>query len=434
MNVAAPGLFFGTALLLSSPAAAQTSPQDLGAELAAARAELETQREALAAQERRLQALEDQLRQVQRQQVASTPTTVPPATPAGPATARATTDRGVQMAGATPVPVEQVGEAPESVLMPTVAVLGMQGNVLTQAGRLTAEAQAEYARSDRNRAIFRGIEVVESVLVGVFDINENRSDALTAALSLRYGLSNRLEVGGRVPYIYRTDTTVLAPVAGSTPNDPAATRGSAVNGDGIGDVELFTRYQLTPARPGLPFLIGALQVVAPTGDDPFATPRDATGLPLRAATGAGFWGVSPSLTAILPSDPAVLFGSLGYSYNFAKNVNARVGDIVIERVEPGQALSASAGIGVSLNNRTSFSIGYAHSWVFGTLTRTRPFNAMPGSVPVATTSRDLQLGRLLFGVTYRATDRLSLNWTVEAGVTDDATDLRTLLRIPVIVF
>ena len=140
MNVVAPGVFVGAALLLSSPAAAQSSPQDLGTQLAAARAELEVQRQALEAQEQRLQVLESQLRQVQQQQVASTPATAPPANSAAPgaatttATARATTDRGVQTAGATPVPVEQVGEAPESVLMPTVAVLGMQGNVLTQAG------------------------------------------------------------------------------------------------------------------------------------------------------------------------------------------------------------------------------------------------------------------------------------------------------------
>ena len=407
-------------LSAAAPALAQTSPDAMMDALAEARAELDRQREALAAQETRLKALEDELRRVQQAQ-STPPTAAPRSAPE-------------ETAAATPVPVDPVGEAPSEVLMPTVAVLGMQGDVLTQAGRLTAEAQVEYARSDRNRAIFRGIEVVESVLVGVFDINENRSDALTAALSLRYGLSGRLEVGGRVPYLYRTDATVLAPVAGSTPNDTAATRSSSVNGDGIGDVELFARYQLTSARPGLPFLIGALQAVAPTGSDPFGIPRDANGLPLRAATGSGFWGLTPSLTVILPNDPAVLFGSLGYTHNFAKSVNTRVGDIVIDRVEPGDALSGSAGIGVSLNNRTSFNLGYAHTWVFGSRTSTRLFTPTPASVPTTMTSRDLQLGRLLLGVTYRATDTLSLNWTVEAGVTDDATDVRTVLRVPIVVF
>ena len=50
-----------------------------------------------------------------------------------------------------------------------------------------------------------------------------------------------------------------------------------------------------------------------------------------------------------------------------------------------------------------------------------------------TTSRDLQIGRLLFGVTYRVTDRSSVNWSVELGATDDATDLRTVLRVPTVL-
>ncbi len=46
------------------------------------------------------------------------------------------------------------------------------------------------------------------------------------------------------------------------------------------------------------------------------------------------------------------------------------------------------------------------------------------------TTRDLQIGRLLFGVTYRASDFATLNWTVEFGATDDAPDVRTVLRVP----
>jgi hypothetical protein len=318
--------------------------------------------------------------------------------------------------------------------MPQVAVLGDQGSIITRAGQLTGEVHLEYAHADRNRAIFRGIEVVESVLIGVFDINESRQDVLTAGASLRYGLSDRLEIGARLPFVYRSDKSVLAPIAGSTGNDAAATRDSSVSNAGLGDLEFSARYQLTSARRGLPFLIGKLQVVAPTGSDPFEVRRDSTGLALEAATGAGFWGVSPSVTAILPTDPAVLFGTLGYSHNFGRDVDTRIGDIIIDRVEPGAALSASAGIGISLNQRTSFNFGYAHSWVLGTNTRTRL--AEPGPLdggPVTSTSRDLQLGRLLFGVTYRLNNEVNLNWAIELGATDDATDIRTVLRIPIIL-
>lgn len=163
-------------------------------------------------------------------------------------------------------------------------------------------------------------------------------------------------------------------------------------------------------------------------------PRLSTGEATKAATGAGFWGVSPSLTAILPSDPAVLFGTIGYTRNFGKAVNTEIAPVRINYVKPGDALSFSAGIGISLNERTSINLGYAHTWAFGTRTRTSLIN--PGPADPASfedTSRDLQLARLLFGVTYRATDRASINWSVEVGATDDASDVRTVLRVPLVL-
>lgn len=59
--------------------------------------------------------------------------------------------------------------------------------------------------------------------------------------------------------------------------------------------------------------------------------------------------MSPSVTAILPSDPAVLFGTLGYTGNFARNVDTIIPPVIIERVDPGDSVSASVGIGVALN-------------------------------------------------------------------------------------
>ena len=414
-------LLAGAAMLLpASPAFAQVDVEALSAELGQARAQIAEQRRLLDAQEQRLRALEARMTEVAAVQQTGVPVAGSGAAAPGAQAAR--------QAG-----VEQVGEAP-IVEMPQVAVLGDQGNVITRSGQLTGELQLEYGRADRNRAIFRGIEVIESVLIGVFDINESRQDVLTAAASVRYGLSSRLEVGVRAPFVYRSDKSVLAPIAGSTGNDPAATRDTAASASGLGDLEFSLRYQLTAARRGRPFLIGNVQVVAPTGTDPFSVERDENGLPLVAATGAGFWGVSPSITAILPTDPAVLFGSLGFTHSFGRNVDTRIGDVIIERVQPGNAISASAGIGISLNQRTSFNLGYAHSWVMGSDTRTRFAEPGPNDPPfIEATSRDLQIGRFLFGVTYRVSDTVNLNWAVEIGATDDATDVRTVLRIPIVI-
>lgn len=409
-----------TAIVTPALAQAQTRAA-MQSDISALRADLAAARGQLAKQEARLQALEARLTE-QGQAIASLP--------AGPASGQSASplrnaENGIERVGTSPVDADRP---------PEVAVLGMEGSVVTRRGQLTAEAQLDYTRADRNRAVFRGIELVESVLVGVFDVNESRQDVLTGAAALRYGVTDKFEVGARVPYVYRSDASILAPIAGSTNNDGAATIDNSAKGNGLGDIELSARYQLASAKRGWPFLIANLQAVFPTGTSPFSVPRDTSGRALKAATGAGFYGVSPSLTMILPSDPAVLFGTIGYTWNAPRNVNTRIPPVQIDRVDPGDAISASLGLGISLNQRLSFNLGYAHSWAFGTKTQMRTVdNAGVVGPETISRSRDLQIGRLLFGVTYRASDRASINWSVEVGATNDAPNVRTVLRIPIVL-
>lgn len=433
-------LLAGTCLaLVADPALAQRARRPpVQRQLDAAMELIEEQRQRLDAQAAEIAELRRRLDERPAETVALPPLPAGPAPPRQPAVAAA---QGAapgapgDPGAALQPPLERVGQAPEDEDRPIeLAVLEGAGSVVTRRGQLTGEIQLDYARADRNRAVFRGIELVEAVLVGVFDINESRQDVLTGSAALRYGLTDRLEVGVRLPYIRRSDTSIIAPIAGSTPNDPAATIDNSVKGSGIGDMEVTARYQLTDGGGGSPYLIANLQGVIPTGTDPFDVPRDDLGRATEAATGAGFWAVSPSITAILPSDPVVLFGTLGYTMNFGKSVDTRISPVIIDYVDPGDAVSGSAGIGISFNQRTTLNLGYAHSWAFGTRTRTsliEPTAAWPGTRE--TTSRDLQFGRFLFGVTYRVTDRTSLNWSVEVGATEDATDLRTVLRLPTVL-
>ncbi len=341
-------------------------------------------------------------------------------------------------AAETPRPV---GEAPPEEAPPPISVLGDQGGIVSRAGQFTVEGGVEYAHADRNRVLFRGIEIIESVLVGVFDVNESRQDSVVGSVAARFGLSSRFEVGGRVPYVYRSDRSVLAPIAGSNnpPGSQAGVRDFAATGTGVGDVEISARYQLTDGRSGWPFLIANIQGVAPTGSDPFKVDRDFSGAPTEAATGAGFWGASGGLTAIMPTDPAVLFGTLGYTRNFGRDIDTMIGSSQIDYVKPGDSLNVNLGFGVSLNERMSFNLGYGHTWSFGTRTVTRvmqsqgPLEPPLLSGPITSESRDLQVGRYLFGVSYRMSENTTLNWAVEVGATDDATDIRTSLRIPFVL-
>jgi len=424
------GLMSGLLLAMAAAPAGQAGETQLRAELDQARAAIAAQKQQIEQQEERLRALEARIT------AAPSPSAI---TPGGRPSA-AIAQGGVATTLSDPATIQQsaiqpVGERPaESNRPPEVAVLGNEGSIVTRGGQLTAEFQLDYARADRNRALFRGIEIVESVLVGEFNINESRQDIITSSVALRYGLTDRLEIGARLPFVHRADSSVLVPVQGSTNNDAAREIDTAAKGNGIGDLELSARYQILTGHAGLPFLVGNVQVVAPTGSNPFAVPRLASGEATKAATGAGFWGVSPSITAILPSDPAVLFGTIGYTRNFGRSVNTVISPVQLTYVKPGDAISASAGIGISLNDRTSLNLGYAHSWAFGTLTRSRLSDPGPNDPGITEAkARDLQLGRLLFGVTYRVDDRSSINWSLEVGATDDSPDVRTVLRLPIVL-
>jgi hypothetical protein len=417
----------------ATPPAPVEDPQALRATLATERAALERQQRALDEQRARIDRLEARLGGGDtRTTLSPGGVPLPPSPPAAPP--------AQAVAGATPPAapaagrtqgLQTVGEAPSDQRQVQVAVLSEQGGIITKAGRATVELNLEYARADRNQVVFRGVQIPEAVLIGVFDINESRQDVLTAGVVGRLGLTSRLEINGRVPFVYRSDKSVLAPVANPTqPNAGQLDR--PVTGANIGDVDFGVRYQFTDGRNGAPYLIAGVQAVAPTGTDPFKVPRDALGNALKGATGAGFWAVTPNVTAILPTDPAVLFATLGFTYNFARDINRQIGAAFVERVAPGNQPSASAGIAIALNPRTSISLGYAQTWALGTRTRVRALDQTTQALgdPMTTVSRDLQIGRLLFGVSYRTTPSTTINWNVEVGATDDAADVRTTLRVP----
>ncbi len=401
----------------------------LEVQIASERAALDAQQKTLNAQRARLDALADSL--LARMQGTGAPQDVAvansgdqsstvPLPPSPPPTS-------------PPNAVPTVGEAPSDQRQVQVAILEEQGGIITRKGRLTVESDLEYAHSENSDVVFRGIEVPESVLIGVFDINQIRQDVLTAAGVARFGVTNRLEINARAPYVYNSDATVLAPV--SDPSNPNAGQiDTPVKNGGLGDIEFGVRYQFTDGHAGFPYLIGGVQIVSPTGSNPFTVPRDALGNALKAATGAGFWGVTPTLTAILPTDPAVLFATVGYTINIGADINRPIGPAFIDRVKPGNEPTATAGIAISLNPQTSVSFGYAQTWAMGTRTRLQTMDPQSGllSDPVDTTSRSLQLGRYLLGMSYRLNRRTTINWNVEIGATPDAPNVRTMLRIPII--
>jgi hypothetical protein len=320
---------------------------------------------------------------------------------------------------------------PPAPRAPEVAPIFEAPGVLTPRGKLVFEPSVQYSYSSSNRVALVGYTVIPALLIGLLDVREVKRNTTTAAATFRYGFDNRLELEAKFPYVYRSDSTVSREIFTGT----ASERAFDTSGKGIGDVELAWRYQLNNGGVDTPYYIAGMRFKTRTGRDPFKVVTDCqtrcvgenvtgTGLPLDLPTGSGFYSIQPSLTWLLPSDPAIFFGSFSYTKNFSRNNMYRTvlnGEReFLGKVSPGDVFGFNFGMGLALNERASFSIGYDHNSVG----RTQQNGVViPGSVRV-------QLGTLLLGYSYKLKNNRTLSVSVGAGLTRDTPDVTLMVRMP----
>ncbi|MDX5435510.1 MAG: transporter [Halomonas sp.] len=318
-----------------------------------------------------------------------------------------------------------VGQAPVEAppQQPEVQAIADIGGVLTPRGRLVIEPSLQYSHAGVNRLTFRGIEILSTLLIGVFSAEEAERDIWTAALTGRLGITDRLEMELKVPYVYRDDTIrATVPVAGDSSFDIDRD----LSGNGLGDIELTARYQLNRGHNGWPFFVGNLRYKTTTGDGPFDLARDSDGIEQELATGSGFHAIEPSITALLPSDPAVFFANVGYLYNMSDDVNQQITeDLWIGKVDPGDAVRLSFGMAYAINPRASFTLGFKNDFIDKTKT-----TYFQDDRTATQSSRTLNVGSLLLGWSYQLNQDVSVNLGLELGVTDDAPNTVLTLRIP----
>lgn len=322
-------------------------------------------------------------------------------------------------------PAESVGTPPP----PQETAGGLQQRtILSPQGSFTAEPSLSYSQSTSTLVAIDGVTILPAIAVGLISVRQTQRESLTAALGLRYGLTDRLEVETRIPYVYREEKVREREVLQAS--DTAGVVEST--GYGLGDVEASLRYQLSSGRGDGVIFTGGLRMKSRTGRDPFEV--ETTEIPLddsdgdgpnvsiytEQPTGSGFYAVQPSLNWVYPSEPAVLYGSLSYLYNVPRTVTLRSGDRV--RIEPGSAIGVSFGMGLSLNDRTSLSLGYDHTTVQRTRTDVQNPDPEFGR---------FQVGSLLLGASHRLGPRSSLGLSVGVGVTEQAPDVQVTLRLPV---
>ena len=316
------------------------------------------------------------------------------------------------------LPDEPVGEAPpasQNIEEKAQAVPEGQG-VLTPPGTFVLDPSFEYTRSSTNRLVFRGIELIPGIQIGAIEASDADRDTLIGTFAMRYGLSSRLEIEGRIPLLYRKDRIKVV-----QQRQDQIVREIGLKETDVGDAEIALRYQINEPKGQNPIWVAGLRVKSDTGKSPYEIPFDEFGVATGLATGSGFWGVQPSISFLLPSDPVVIYGGLGYLWNIGRDIDTVVGDVLVGNVDPGDAINASVGFGFALNPRFSFSLGYKHNYIFSTRTELGD---------TIQRSNDIQVGSFNFGMSYRLSEKQSLNLGFQFGVTEDAPDVSIVVRIP----
>ncbi|WP_243633849.1 transporter [Motiliproteus coralliicola] len=322
-----------------------------------------------------------------------------------------------------PKPVGQAPKQSQQQRRPVVAELAEVGGVLTPKGVLVLEPSLQYAHSDVNRVTFRGIEILSSLGIGILEAVDADRDTLTASLTGRLGVTQRLELELKVPFVSRSDKeSALIPQLDDDPVDS-----SSLDGSGIGDIEAAFHYQLNNGEDGWPYFILNGRLKLANGRGPFDVDRDDEGIGRELATGSGFYSFEPSITALYPSAPAVFFANLGYLFNISDDVDKIIGAgsdagaQEIGKVDPGDAVRMSFGMGYSINERAAFTLGFKNDWIQATKTTING---------VELSSSQLNIGSILMGYSYQLKPNVGINLNLEFGITDDAPDMLMTFRMP----
>ncbi len=105
-------------------------------------------------------------------------------------------------------------------------------------------------------------------------------------------------------------------------------------------------------------------------------------------------------------------------------MNKTFNDQTIGEVDPGDAFRMSFGMAYSINERSSFTLGYKHDFIDETTTEVNG---------VDFSSSSLSVGSLLLGYSFQVNSYSSVNLNLELGVTDDAPDVLMTLRVPFVL-
>ncbi len=397
--------------------------------------ELQALKQRYEQQQQALTVLEQRVRQVEDQPAASQPKRLvrsPAARPAQPQGSGQT----VAAAGTG----SSYGESLKDDSAPAQSVSNLydEASGFFGGGKFSFETGLTYARYDTQQLLLNGFLALDSIFLGNINLDRIRSDTWTLDLTGRYNLNNRWQFDLNAPVVYR-ETKFQSGGAGGTPGDAggsatALSEESVTRDPTIGDVNFGVAYKFMDESEYAPDAVVSLRVKAPTGKEPYGIKfrqspiNSSLNYPEDLPTGNGVWSITPGISLVKTFDPAVLFGSLSYTYNLEEsfddistNENQKIGG----KVRLGNSWQIGAGVAFALNEKMSMSFS-----VSDLIQRRSKIRQDGDGSWTSVINSDANAAYFNVGMTLAATDKLTIVPNLSIGLTDDAPDFTFSLKFP----
>ena len=134
----------------------------------------------------------------------------------------------------------------------TAPTLSSVGGVLTPKGQIVIDPSFEYDYWSQNQLGVNGFQIIPGITFGNIFVTRFEQNISTAAVTVRGGVTDRLELNAKVPFVYNSgSTSSLIPVGAA-----AQLLSVGANGSGIGDVQFGASYQFNSGESGWPIFVG----------------------------------------------------------------------------------------------------------------------------------------------------------------------------------
>lgn len=388
-------------------------------DVAALRAELQALQQRYQAQQNALMVLEQRLRDVEGQRQ-----------PATQQTAQAPRQAVAQTATSSSGSSYGSNLQEDSEPAPSVENIYQEASGFFGSGSWSFEPGFTYTHYDARQLFLNGFLALDAIFLGNLGIDQINSDSLTVDLTTRYNWQQRWQFDLNVPVVYREATYESAGAGGASTQVSDET----VTGDPrLGDVSFGVSYKFLDETADLPDAVFSLRLKAPTGDEPYGIKlREVPGnnnlnVPEDLPTGNGVWSLTPGISLVKTIDPAVLFGSLSYTFNFEESfddISSQQGVKVPGKVDLGNWIQLGLGTAFALNERMSLSMSFSE------LIAQKSKIKQDGGAWQSISSSDANAAYFNIGMTLAGEGGLNIVPNLAIGLTPDAPDFSFSLKFP----